>query len=312
MITLPDKASKPTMYFIGVTTGQSSIMKVFPKWAEALQIDATIKGIDIGIRAPKEEYRSCVEFIKNDPLSMGALVTTHKMDLYEAAKDLFEYMDPYAEQFHELSSISKLDGKLCGHAKDPISVGLALDAFLPKDHWKRYPQAEVVVLGSGGSALAIASYLAHPKHGDHVPARIHLTNRSAKRLAEAVSILQDSRVPLSYHLSPVPRLNDLIVQRLPVGSMVVNATGLGKDRPGSPLTDDCPFPEDGIVWEFNYRGTLEFMHQAEAQQKERNLLIEDGWVYFIHGWTQVIAEVFHVDITGDRLKMCDEIASVIR
>lgn len=312
MITLPDKASKPTMYFIGVTTGQSSIMKVFPKWAEALQIDATIKGIDIGIRAPKEEYRSCVEFIKNDPLSMGALVTTHKMDLYEAAKDLFEYMDPYAEQFHELSSISKLDGNLCGHAKDPISVGLALDAFLPKGHWKRYPQAEVVVLGSGGSSLAIASYLAHPKHGDHVPARIHLTNRSAKRLAEAVSILQDSRVPLSYHLCPVPRLNDLIIQRLPVGSMVVNATGLGKDRPGSPLTDDCPFPEDGIVWEFNYRGTLEFMHQAEAQQKERNLLIEDGWVYFIHGWTQVIAEVFHVDITGNRLKMCDEIASVIR
>lgn len=28
------------MYFIGVTTTQSSIMKVFPKWAEVLHIDA--------------------------------------------------------------------------------------------------------------------------------------------------------------------------------------------------------------------------------------------------------------------------------
>ena len=28
----------------------------------------------------------------------------------------------------------------------------------------------------------------------------------------------------------------------------------------------------------------------------RHLQIEDGWTYFIHGWTQVIAEVFHIDI----------------
>jgi hypothetical protein len=27
-----------------------------------------------------------------------------------------------------------------------------------------------------------------------------------------------------------------------------------------------------------------------------NLQIEDGWTYFIHGWTRVIAEVFHLDI----------------
>jgi len=32
------------------------------------------------------------------------------------------------------------------------------------------------------------------------------------------------------------------------------------------------------------------------QQKRRNLQIEDGWVYFIHGWTRVVAEVFNVAI----------------
>ena len=31
-----EKATQPTMYFIGVTTGSSSIMKVFPEWAKAL------------------------------------------------------------------------------------------------------------------------------------------------------------------------------------------------------------------------------------------------------------------------------------
>ena len=99
---------------------------------------------------------------------------------------------------------------------------------------------------------------------------------------------------------------------LPAGSLVINATGLGKDRPGSPLTDHCKFPENGLVWELNYRGTLEFMHQAEAQRERRGLLIEDGWTYFIHGWTQVIAEVFHIDITGERLAACDRLAREMR
>ena len=39
-----------------------------------------------------------------------------------------------------------------------------------------------------------------------------------------------------------------------------------------------------------------FLDQARARQEEQNLHIEDGWIYFIHGWTRVIAEVFHVDI----------------
>ena len=308
MLNLPPKADRPTMYFIGVTTGQSSIMKIFPVWAEALGIDACIKGIDIALHAPAEDYRAAVEFIKNDPLSQGALVTTHKIDLYSACKDLFEYFDPYALQFGEISSISKKDGMLCGHAKDPISVGLALDSFVPADHWKKYPEAQACVLGAGGSALAVSSYLQNEKHGDNVPARINMNNRSVPRLAEAIHLLESSRVPMSFHLCPKPEWNDAIVESLPEGSIVINATGMGKDRPGSPLTDGCKFPKHGIVWEFNYRGTLEFMHQAEDQQAARDLQIENGWTYFIHGWTQVIAEVFHIDITGERLAMCDRLA----
>ena len=308
MVKLPSAATQPTMYFIGVTTGQSSIMKIFPIWAKALGIDACIKGIDIGLHAPDEDYRAAVEFIKNDPLSMGALVTTHKIDLYNACQDLFEYFDPYALQFGEISSISKDGEKLCGHAKDPISVGLALDSFVPADHWQKYPQAQACVLGAGGSSLAVSAYLQHEKHGDSVPARINVNNRSVPRLAEAIHLLEKSRVPMSFHLCPCPEWNDRIVEGLPEGSLIINATGMGKDRPGSPLTDSCRFPRHGIVWEFNYRGSLEFMHQAEAQRQERELQIEDGWTYFIHGWTQVIAEVFHIDITGERLAMCDRLA----
>lgn len=308
MVKFPNPATEPTMYFIGVTTGQSSIMRIFPIWAKALGVQGCLKGIDIAIHAPAEDYRAAVEFIRSDPLSLGALVTTHKIDLLNACRDLFDELDPYAQQFGEISSISKRDGKLWGHAKDPISVGLALDSFLPAEHWRKYPEAQACVLGAGGSALAVCAYLAHEKHGDAVPARIQMDNRSVGRLAEAVHLLGDSRVQMSFNLCPVPEWNDRIVEALPEGSLVINATGMGKDRPGSPLTDKCRFPKNGVIWEFNYRGSLEFMHQAEAQREERGLQIENGWTYFIHGWTQVIAEVFHIDITGERLSMCDRLA----
>ena len=101
---------------------------------------------------------------------------------------------------------------------------------------------------------------------------------------------------IQYHLATTPTDNDALVALLPEGSLVINATGLGKDAPGSPLTDDAVFPKRGFVWEFNYRGDLIFLDQARAQEKEKELTIEDGWVYFIHGWTRVIAEVFHIDI----------------
>lgn len=112
------------MYFIGVTTGASSIMKVFPEWAEALGLkDTVMKGIDIAIHEKPEVYREVVSFIKNDPLSMGALVTTHKLDIYAAAKDMFEYLDPYALQFEEMSSISKLTGNCAATPKIPSPAG---------------------------------------------------------------------------------------------------------------------------------------------------------------------------------------------
>ena len=94
--------------------------------------------------------------------------------------------------------------------------------------------------------------------------------------------------------------------------MVINATGMGKDRPGSPLTDDGIWPLDGLVWELNYRGELDFMHQAARQAEGRNLTIEDGWIYFLHGWSQVIAEVFHIDLTPDLFAQLDEAASELR
>ncbi|MUG71525.1 MULTISPECIES: shikimate dehydrogenase family protein [Paenibacillus] len=311
---LPAKATQPTMYFIGVTTTQSSIMKLFPLWARELGLkDAVIKGIDIDIHADPEQYRECVRFIKEDPLSLGALVTTHKIDLYHAARDLFDYLDPYATMFDEISSISKQDGRLEGYAKDPISSGLSMEAFIPVNYWKRHG-GEALIMGAGGSALAISSYLTRADHGDDVPSKIIISNRSEARLLSAEKLLSniDTKVKFEYVLCPNPADNDRLLKALKPRSLVINATGLGKDRPGSPLTDPCEFPEHSLVWELNYRGELDFMHQALKQKEQKQLHVEDGWIYFIHGWTQVIAEVFHIDIKGDTFDKLESIAMDLR
>ena len=290
-------ADKPTFYFIGVTTTQSSIMRVFPAWAKHLGLgDCPIRGIDCKWHDDPEVYRKVVNFLKTDRHSMGALVTTHKLDLLKAARDMFDWLDPYATQLDEVSSISKRDGELLGHAKDPISSGLSFDAIVPGAYWGQ-SGGEVCLLGAGGSSLALTIHLMKLPAGNR-PAKIYVTNRSQQRLDEMkkVHAKMEAPIPVEYFLCPAAADNDAVVARLKNGSMVVNATGLGKDAPGSPLTDNVEFPMNGIVWEFNYRGELVFLDQAKAQQGSRNLTIEDGWVYFVHGWLSVISEVFHMEI----------------
>jgi shikimate 5-dehydrogenase len=153
-------------------------------------------------------------------------------------------------------------------------------------------------------------YFSREEAGDNRPRRITIANRSEGRLESAGAALGDREklIPFRFIYCPSPADNDALAAALPPYSLVVNATGLGKDAPGSPTTDGVLFPEHSLVWEINYRGDLLFMRQAQAQAGERSLHVEDGWNYFIYGWTQVIAEVFHIDIGADKLAELSRIA----
>ncbi|MEI6256995.1 MAG: shikimate dehydrogenase [Planctomycetota bacterium] len=319
-----EPATRPTMYFIGVTTGKSSIMAVFPKWAEHLGLGAVaIRGIDCKWHDDPAVYRRVVSFIKSDPLSLGALVTTHKIDLLAACHDLFDELDSSAQLLGEVSGISKRQGDrgskaqtlLCGHAKDPLTSGLSLEAFLPERHWER-TGADALILGAGGSSIALSCALLDPKHGGNVPRRLFVTDRSPGRLREIEAIHKrlGASIPVEYIHAARPEENDSVVARLAPHSLVANATGLGKDAPGSPLTDAAMFPEHGLAWDFNYRGDLLFLTQARRQAGMRRLHVEDGWVYFLHGWTRVMAEVFHIDIParGPGFEQLSDIAANVR
>lgn len=305
-------ASQPTLHFIGVSTGSSSIQTVFPRWAEHLGLEgAHLQGIDVPIHAPAETYRRIVEHIAGDPQTVGALVTTHKIDLFQASHDLFDVIDPFADLMGETSCISKREGSLVCHAKDPISSGLTLEGILPPRHWTE-SGGELLCMGAGGSSIAISWYLSQISRGLDRPRRIVTTNRSSARLEhlQRVHSQFDTDTVFEYRLTPTAEDNDRVLAAMPEGSLIVNATGLGKDAPGSPLSEAAAFPAHSIAWDLNYRGDLVFLSQARSQPASQGVVAVDGWTYFVHGWTQVIAEVFDVDLptSGSQFEILSELA----
>ena len=52
--------------------------------------------------------------------------------------------------------------------------------------------------------------------------------------------------------------------------------------------------------------------RPKAQRPARNLTIADGWDYFVHGWSQVISHVLHVQIDATLFAHLSELAAVAR
>ena len=279
--------------------------------------EVTLAGIDLEIHAAPERYRQVVAGIREQPLALGALVTTHKIDLLAAASDLFDGLGPFATATQEVSSIAKDAGKLIGRATDPVAGGLSMDAILGESYFGR-TGGELLMLGAGGSAVALTLHLMRKARAADRPRRIVVVNRSAPRLARLKEMVGRNTaggardIEFEFIQNSVAPRNDEILAGLPRGSVVVNATGMGKDTPGSPLTDTALFPLDGVVWELNYRGELDFMRQAQAQAPTRGLTVADGWEYFVHGWSQVISHVLHEKIDAAMFARLSALAASAR
>jgi shikimate 5-dehydrogenase len=282
------------MYFIGVSTSQSAAHRLFPRWVElAGEPSTNLLGLDIPVDAPREVYREAISTMLADPGCLGALVTTHKVGIYRHAADLFTQFDDDASLLGEVSCIVRRGDSLTGLGLDTVTSGLAVESVLAQAT-ARVPAA--LILGAGGAGLALALYLSrqHPEIGvtltDAAPARVeHVQNITALNC-----LLSDS--------------GDGLVTALPADSLVVNATGMGKDRPGCPITDRTRFPSRALAWDFNYRGDLRFLDYARTQ----GALAIDGWEFFIHGWTQIMSHVLGFELTRERFAAMSKAACAIR
>lgn len=279
------------MYFIGVTTAASSIHGIFPTWMAMAGIpNSELEGIDIPVQSSAEVYRAAIERIAGDPDARGALVTTHKVDVYRHAKDLFADFDEDARLLGEVSCIVKRGAGLHGMAVDPTACGEALQAIFGPEPFT----GEVLIMGAGGAGLALAVQLQRR----HRPARLIMTDVSAERVAEVGKLV-------SSELRHVNGGHDGLIAKLSPGALIVNATGLGKDRPGSPVTSDVRFPPETIAWDLNYRGDLSWLNWARAQGA-RSI---DGWDCFLFGWSRIISILFGFDLTAPLLAEMREAAT---
>lgn len=304
-------ARRPTMYFIGVSTGSSAVHRVFAAWRPLLGLDdVDLVGVDVPVGADPETYRRVVAHLRDDELSRGALVTTHKIDLYASCRDLLRTVNDDAARLGEVSALVARDGAIDGLALDTVTSRLALEAIVAD-----LAGRDVLVMGAGGAALALCDYFAH-RAGAAAPARVVVTDISADRLATLAEGVGGGDPAISWQTRRLAlgEVHDALLAELAPGALVVNATGMGKDRPGSPLSDAARFPHGGYAWEFNYRGELDFLRQARARAQADALTVSDGWHYFVHGWTRAIDAVFDLGLptSGPGFDRLDDAAQGVR
>ncbi|WP_326558207.1 hypothetical protein [Micromonospora sp. NBC_01796] len=275
-----------TVWFVGVSTAESTVNHAFPIWMADLGLDVRLVGRDLPLGAPAVLYRTLVEELAADSGSLGAVITSHKVALLAGAGDLIGRLDPLAAECGEVNALSRRSEGLAGFARDPVSVGRVVDRIWPDGE-------QVVCLGAGGTAIALGRHLlARPVP----PTRLVFTDRHGGAVDHLRSVLgpwaADRRVRLEAHVGAGPW--DGPVERSPAGTLVVNATGLGKDRPGSPLSPVAAFPPGAVVWELNYRGDLSVLRQA---RRTDGVAVHDGWELFCHGWAAALGPI--LDLPGE-------------
>jgi shikimate dehydrogenase len=206
--------------FVGVTTGSSLVRRAMPAWQPLLGSACGLRGIDIGLGAADDAYVRLLGGLLGDDSVAGAVITTHKARVFRAGHALFTSLDPLALACEEVNAVRRAAGGLHGWARDPVSAGRVADRIWPG------AEGQVICLGAGGTAVALARQL--------------LMTRPRVRFAcadpDGAAVGHLTRLaprPVAGHVGDGPW--DDLVSAAPPGSLIVNATGMGKDRPGSPI-----------------------------------------------------------------------------
>jgi shikimate dehydrogenase len=302
----------PVVLFLGVSTAASAVHRYFPRWAGSFHEPVRLIGIDLPVPAPTRTYEDLLGWMARIEQVRGMVITSHKIDLFRADSGRFAAADRLSATLGEISAVRRTPcGDLLAYATDPLSArAAAAELNLGTCGGK------TICFGAGGAAVALVAALTLPgteltrlapdarccvpganaTGGPLNEGDIHVTDVRPDRLAHlmhvAASLGVASRVVP--HLQDDTSGNTGLLAGHPDARLVVNATGLGKDSPGSPLTDEAVFPRHCVVWDMNYRGPLTFLHQAPTQCDARELHIVDGWRFFLHGWTHALARILDV------------------
>lgn len=298
-------------YFLGVSTQNSAIISLFPAWCEVLGVCCSLRGVDLAIDSSPSSYTSLLEEMKKKSC-VGGLITTHKSNVFRYGETCFKQVSPVSEALHEVSVIYKRKNhsELFGDALDTVSIEPIINKLTETNSLWSKGDKNVVVFGGGGAGLALVYALCNKAISQ--PINITIIENNQKRIVFLKKMLNNSILfPLNVEVLHSEQ-GEFSISHVGKKPLIVNATGMGKDLPGSPIKNFQNIPPESTIWDFNYRGELSFLKYASKYNIEKKLLIEDGWDYFLSGWVHVMCMVFNIEIS-DNIKMeFREIANIKR
>jgi shikimate dehydrogenase len=217
--------------FVGVSTGSSLVHQAMGSWKPLLGLVFGLRGMDISLDASDSTYLRVLDDLRADDSVLGAVITTHKVGVFRAGQRCFTHLDPLARACEEVNAIRRTARTAWLGSRPYLGGGVA---------YRIWPDTEgdVSCLGADGTAVTLALSPGDDQgSGANCPRCPSPSYRRAARPAHPA--------PVTSSVDEGPW--DALISSAPPGSLIVNATGMGEDRAGSPITAQARFPPRAVI-----------------------------------------------------------------
>jgi shikimate dehydrogenase len=287
-------SNDPQVVFIGASASMSRANLYFAGWAGVVGLAGTLIALDVAPDQGAGEYERLVGQLLV-PEVVGGVVTNHKVGLFREFRCRDWQVSDTATALEVVSCFRTAPGGFEGNAEEPLAIERAIREISAVNG--AGPYRELLIFGAGGAGRAIA--YAASRMSEFGLARINITDTRMNRVEDVRRLSRDWGAEVNVELALNREVNNAMLKNAQPGCLVVNATGLGKDLRGSPLSSDSVFPMGSSAWDLNYRGGLDFLHHARTQSGGRGVRVFDGQTLFTAGWMEAMTYIARTHASDD-------------
>jgi shikimate dehydrogenase len=290
--------SRRTLIFVGPSASRSRIHSLCPALSRVLGEDLVVASADMPANQAPTAYTSLLLDVLSRDEVAGGVVTNHKLQFFDAFLQLGFPVSSIGKKLGVVSVFRRVGNRFYGTAEEPYAVLPAIDKICRcrcMDYFR-----EIVIFGAGGAGRAI-TYAAAAHSSRYGVDRITVTDCDLHRI-DGFRHLTCCGNLIDLHVART-HVNDRLLREAARGALVVNATGLGKDASGSPISDHVDFPADSAAWDLNYRGSLDFLRQAKSQPSRCHVSCHDGFDFFLFDWLEILSFIFRLNLAEEKIRV---------